>query len=148
MTGGCAGQWERQSPNSVAEPAFLGCDRASIGIDRLTAFKIIRSSVLCTAKRNQCFLSTAYAQGQCLLGMLIRTLFQIQFYPPELDGYKHQIIETRVCPRSPDADELNIEVQGFKVELTDISHKAETPYCSCLSFKNVFHTDTLCGSIK
>lgn len=79
---------------------------------------------------------------------LSNTLFQIQLYPPELDGYKHHIIETHVCPRSPDADELNVEVQGFKVKLTEIFHKAETPYCSCLSFKNVFHADTLCGSIK
>lgn len=72
--GGCAGQWERQrqSPNSVAEPAFLGCVATSTRIDRLTAFEIVRSAVLCTAKRTQCFLSTAYAQGQCLLEMLIQ----------------------------------------------------------------------------
>lgn len=68
MTGGCAGQWERQSPNSVAEPAFLGCDRASIGIDRLTAFEIIRSSVLCTAKRNQCFLKYCLCPGSVSAG--------------------------------------------------------------------------------
>lgn len=126
MTGGCVGQWEKQSPNSVAEPASLGCDRASTRIDRFTAFEIICSSVLCTDKKNQCFLSIAYAQGQCLLGMLILTLFQIQLYPPELDGSKHHIIETRECPSSPDADELKIEVQGSKVKLTEIFHKADS----------------------
>lgn len=122
MTGGCAGQWERQSPNSVAEPVSLGCDRASSRTDCFAAFEIICSSVLCTDKRNRCFLSIAYAQGQCLLGMLILMLFQIPLYPPEVDVYKHHIIETRVCPSSPDADELKIEVQGSKVKMTEIFH--------------------------